>query len=87
MAEQARHRAYGADTITGGPEVIWSQTPTQWSNYYFENLFKYEWELTKSPAGAWQWQAKDALADIPDAHDPSQKRVPMMLTSDIAFAG
>ena len=76
---------YGADTITGGPEVIWSQTPTQWSNYYFENLFKYEWELTKSPAGAWQWQAKDAPADIPDAHDPSQKRVPMMLTSDIAL--
>ena len=76
---------FGGDTITGGPEVIWSQTPTQWSNYYFENLFKYEWELTKSPAGAWQWQAKDAPADIPDPHDPSKKRVPTMLTSDLAL--
>ena len=75
----------GADAITGGPEVTWSQTPVQWSNHYFENLFKFEWELTKSPAGAWQWQAKDADATIPDAHDPSKKRVPMMLTSDLAL--
>jgi catalase-peroxidase len=75
----------GPDAITGGPEVIWSQTPTQWSNHYFDNLFKYEWELTKSPAGAWQWQAKNAPADIPDAHDPSKKRVPTMLTSDLAL--
>ena len=76
---------FGGDTITGGPEVIWSQTPTRWSNYYFENLFKYEWELTKSPAGAWQWQAKDAPADIPDPHDPSKKHMPRMLTSDLAM--
>jgi catalase-peroxidase len=75
----------GPDAITGGPEVIWSQTPTQWSNHYFDNLFKYEWELTKSPAGAYQWQAKDAPADIPDAHDPTKKRVPTMLTSDLAL--
>ncbi len=76
---------FGADAITGGPEVIWSQTPTTWSNHYFDNLFKFEWELTKSPAGAYQWQAKDAPADIPDAHDPSKKRVPTMLTSDLAL--
>jgi len=75
----------GADAITGGPEVTWSQTPIQWSNYYFDNLFKFEWELTKSPAGAWQWQAKDAEATIPDAHDPSKKHVPTMLTSDLAL--
>ncbi len=76
---------FGADAITGGPEVIWSQTPTQWSNHYFDNLFKFEWDLTKSPAGAWQWQAKDAPATVPDAHDPSKKRVPTMLTSDLAL--
>jgi catalase-peroxidase len=75
----------GPDAITGGPEVTWSQTPTQWSNHYFENLFKFEWELTKSPAGAYQWQAKDAEATIPDAHDPSKKRLPTMLTSDLAL--
>ncbi len=75
----------GADAITGGPEVTWSQTPTQWSNHYFDNLFKHEWELTKSPAGAWQWEAKDAAADIPDAHDPSKRRKPRMLTSDLAM--
>ena len=75
----------GADAITGGPEVIWSQTPTQWSNYYFENLFNYEWELTKSPAGAYQWQAKDAPANVPDPFDPSKKRAPTMLTSDLAL--
>ena len=75
----------GADAITAGLEVIWSQTPVQWSNNYFDNLFKFEWELTKSPAGAWQWQAKDAPADIPDPFDPDKKRVPTMLTSDIAL--
>ncbi len=75
----------GADAITAGVEVTWSQTPTQWSNNYFENLFKYEWELTKSPAGAHQWVAKNAVADIPDAHDPSKKQLPTMLTSDIAL--
>ncbi|MFC0018108.1 catalase/peroxidase HPI [Roseibacillus persicicus] len=74
----------GADTITSGLEVVWTQTPTQWSNYYFENLFKYEWELTKSPAGAHQWVAKDADDIIPDAH--SEKKIkPTMLTSDIAL--
>ena len=76
---------FGADAITGGPEVIWSQTPTKWSNHFFDNLFKHEWELTKSPAGVWQWQAKDALADIPDPFDPSKKRVPTMLTTDLSL--
>jgi catalase-peroxidase len=75
----------GADAITGGPEVTWSQTPTKWCNHFFDNLFKYEWELTKSPAGALQWQAKNAPADIPDAHDSSKTRVPTMLTSDLAL--
>jgi catalase-peroxidase len=76
---------FGADAITGGPEVTWSQTPTQWSNHFFENLFSFEWELTKSPAGAYQWQAKDAPATIPDAYDPTKKRRPTMLTSDLAL--
>jgi catalase-peroxidase len=76
---------FGADTITGGPEVTWSQTPTQWSNHFFENLFKYEWELTKSPAGAQQWKAKGAEATIPDAHDKSKKHIPTMLTTDLAL--
>jgi catalase-peroxidase len=75
----------GADAITGGPEVIWSQTPTKWSNHFFENLFKYEWELTKSPAGAQQWQAKGAEASVPDAFDKSKKRVPTMLTTDLSL--
>lgn len=75
----------GADAITGGPEVIWSQTPTRWSNHFFENLFKYEWELTKSPAGAQQWQAKGAEATIPDPFDKSKKRVPTMLTTDLSL--
>jgi catalase-peroxidase len=75
----------GADAITGGPEVTWTQTPTQWSNHFFENLFKYEWELTKSPAGAKQWKAKGAEATIPDAYDKSKKHVPTMLTSDLAL--
>ena len=76
---------HGADAITAGLEVTWSQTPTKWSNFYFDNLFGFEWELTKSPGGAWQWQAKDAEATIPDAHDPSKKHVPTMLTSDLAL--
>jgi catalase-peroxidase len=75
----------GADAITGGPEVIWSQTPTRWSNHFFDNLFGHEWELTESPAGAKQWQAKGAAATIPDPFDPSKKRVPTMLTSDLAL--
>lgn len=76
---------FGADAITGGPEVTWSQTPTKWSNYFFENLFQYEWELEKSPAGAFQWRAKNAEASIPDAFDPKKKHVPTMLTSDLAL--
>jgi catalase-peroxidase len=75
----------GADAIGGGPEVTWTQTPTKWSNHFFDNLFKYEWELTKSPAGVKQWVAKGAEASIPDAHDPSKKKLPMMLTSDLAL--
>jgi catalase-peroxidase len=75
----------GGDAITGGPEVTWSQTPTKWSNHFFDNLFKYEWELTKSPAGAWQWKAKSADATIPDAYDKSKKHVPTMLTTDLSL--
>src|SRR5579862_8822354 len=75
----------GPDTITGGPEVTWSQTPTRWSNHFFENLFKYEWELTKSPAGVPQWKAKGAAATIPDAFDKSKKHVPTMLTTDLSL--
>src|SRR5437660_2525421 len=78
-------KGVGPDTITGGPEVIWSQSPARWSNRFFENLFKYEWELTKSPAGAWQWQAKGAEPTIPDAFDTSKKRVPTMLTTDLSL--
>src|SRR5450432_2617166 len=76
---------FGADAITGGPEVTWSQTPTKWSNHFFDNLFKFEWELTKSPAGAKQWKAKGADATIPDAYDKSKKHLPTMLTSDLAL--
>jgi catalase-peroxidase len=75
----------GAHAITGGPEVTWTQTPTKWSNAFFENLFKYEWELTKSPAGAKQWKAKGAEATIPDAFDKSKKHVPTMLTTDLSL--
>ncbi len=75
----------GGDAITGGPEVIWSQTPTQWSNYFFENLFSHEWELTKSPAGNWQFVAKDAAATIPDPFDGAKKRVPTMLVTDLSL--
>jgi catalase-peroxidase len=75
----------GADTITSGLEVTWTTTPTKWSNNFFENLFAYEWELTKSPAGAHQWVAKNAEAIIPDAYDNSKKHLPTMLTTDLAF--
>jgi catalase-peroxidase len=75
----------GADAITGGPEVTWVQTPTKWSNLFFKNLFENEWELTKSPAGAKQWKAKGAKADIPDAFDTSKKHVPTMLTTDLSL--
>ncbi|MBP6546165.1 MAG: catalase/peroxidase HPI [Phenylobacterium sp.] len=76
---------FGADAITGGPEVTWSQTPTRWSNHFFENLFKFDWELEESPAGAKQWRAKNAPADIPDAFDGARRHVPKMLTSDLAL--
>jgi catalase-peroxidase len=76
---------FGKDAITGGPEVTWSRTPTKWSNDFFDHLFKFDWELTKSPAGAKQWTAKNAEATIPDAFDPEKKHVPTMLTSDLAL--
>lgn len=83
------HNSYGsgkgADTITSGLEVTWTKTPTQWSNNYFENLFGFEWELSKSPGGAHQWVAKDADAFIPHAYDSEQKLKPTMLTTDIAL--
>lgn len=75
----------GADTITSGLEVTWTKTPTKWSNDFFEHLFGFEWELTKSPGGAHQWVAKDAGDLIPDAFDPNKKRAPMMLTTDLAL--
>ncbi|RWR04204.1 catalase/peroxidase HPI [Paenirhodobacter populi] len=75
----------GADAIGSGLEVIWTQTPAQWSNFFFENLFKFEWVQTRSPAGAIQWEAKDAPEIIPDAHDPTKKRKPTMLTTDLSL--
>ena len=77
----------GADTITSGLEGAWSSTPTSWSNGYFDNLFGYEWQLTKSPAGAWQWTPKEASAKgtVPDAHDDSKSHAPMMFTTDLAL--
>jgi len=75
----------GGDTIGGGPEVTWTETPTKWSNNFFENLFGYEWELTSSPAGAKQWVAKNAANTIPDAADPSKKHLPTMLTTDLSL--
>ena len=77
----------GADTITSGLEGAWSATPTSWSNGYFDNLFGYEWQLTKSPAGAWQWTPKEASAQgtVPDAHDDSKSHAPMMFTTDMAL--
>jgi catalase-peroxidase len=76
---------HGRDAITGGPEVTWSQTPTTWSNYFFQNLFGNEWELTKSPAGAYQFTAKGGAAAIPDAFDPSKRHAPAMLVTDLAL--
>lgn len=77
----------GANTITSGLEGAWTKTPTRWSNNFFENLFGYEWELTKSPAGAWQWKPKGGAGDdtVPDPHDPSKKHPPFMLTTDLAL--
>jgi catalase-peroxidase len=75
----------GGDTISSGLEVIWTQTPVKWSYYFFDNLFRFEWELTKSPAGAWQWVAKDAGEVMPDAHDPSKRHYPTMLTTDLSL--
>jgi catalase-peroxidase len=76
---------FGADAITGGPEVTWTQTPTKWSNHFFKNLFENEWELTESPAGAKQWRAKTAEATIPDAFNKSKKHIPTMLTTDLSL--
>ena len=77
----------GDDTITSGLELIWTTNPTNWDNNYFDNLFSYEWELTKSPAGAHQWRPTDRAADatVPDAHDPSKRHAPMMLTTDLSL--
>lgn len=75
----------GGDTIGGGPEVTWTTTPTKWSNNFFENLFGYEWELTKSPAGAQQWVAKNAPKSVPDAANTSKKHLPTMLTTDLSL--
>jgi catalase-peroxidase len=75
----------GGDAVGSGIEVTWTQTPAQWSNHFFENLFKYEWVQVRSPGGAIQWEAKDAEAVIPDAHDPSKKRKPTMLTTDLSL--
>ncbi len=77
----------GGDTITSGLEGAWTTTPTKWSNNYFENLFGYEWELTKSPAGAYQWKPKGdgGVGTVPDAHDPAKSHQPMMLTTDLAL--
>jgi catalase-peroxidase len=80
-------KGHGADTIGSGLEVTWTTTPTKWSNNFFTNLFSYEWELTKSPAGAHQWTPKNgaAKATVPDAHDPSKRHAPSMLTTDLAL--
>ncbi len=77
----------GGDTITSGIEVTWTTTPTKWSNNFFWNLFGYEWELTKSPAGAYQWKPKHGMGEgtVPDAHDPSKRHAPQMLTTDLAL--
>ena len=77
----------GDDTITSGLEGAWTQMPTRWSNLYFDNLFNYDWELTKSPAGAYQWKPKNGAANgtVPDAHDPSKKHAPTMLTTDLSL--
>ena len=80
-------KGFGGDTIGSGLEVIWTTTPTKWSNNFFTNLFSYEWELTKSPAGAHQWTPKNGSGNgtVPDAHDPSKRHAPSMLTTDLAL--
>ena len=78
-------KGHSEHTIGGGPEVTWSTTPTKWSNNFFQSLFSNEWELTKSPAGAKQWIAKNGAAPVPDAHDPSKHHKPTMLTTDLAL--
>ena len=80
-------KGFGADTIGSGLEVTWTTTPTKWSNNFFNNLFRYEWELTKSPAGAHQWTPKNGAGNgtVPDAHDPSKRHAPSMLTTDLAL--
>ena len=80
-------KGFGGDTIGSGLEVIWTTTPTKWSNNFFTNLFSYEWELTKSPAGAHQWTPKNGAGNgtVPDAHDPSKRHSPSMLTTDLAL--
>ncbi len=80
-------KGFGADTIGSGLEVIWTATPTKWGNNFFENLFKYEWELTKSPAGAHQWTPRNGAGNgtVPDAHDPAKRHAPSMLTTDLAL--
>src|ERR1700758_5076999 len=80
-------KGYGADTIGSGLEVTWTQTPTKWSNNFFNNLFSFDWELTKSPAGAHQWTPKNGAGNgtVPDAHDPSKRHAPSMLTTDLAL--
>ncbi len=80
-------KGHGGDAITSGLEVTWTTTPTAWSNNFFENLFGFEWELTRSPAGAHQWQAKDGAGagTIPDAHDPAKRHAPTMLTTDLSL--
>ncbi|MEU8225896.1 catalase/peroxidase HPI [Kribbella sp. NPDC048915] len=83
--ESSYRSGKGPDTITSGLEVTWTNTPTQWGNGFFTNLFEHEWELTESPAGAKQWVAKDAAETVPDAHDPSRKHRPTMLTTDLAL--
>ncbi len=76
---------FGADTITGGPEVTWTQTPTKWSNHFFDNLFQNEWELEKSPAGAFQWRVKGDATTVPDAFDPNKRKPATMLTTDLSL--
>ncbi|MFR9727710.1 catalase/peroxidase HPI [Saccharopolyspora sp. MS10] len=83
----AHGAGHGADTITSGLEVTWTSTPTEWSNGFFQNLFGYEWELYQGPGGGWQWRPKDGAGEgtVPDAHDPSRKIAPNMLTTDLAL--
>jgi catalase-peroxidase len=85
--QNSYNSGFGVDTITSGLEGAWTVTPTKWSNNFFENLFGYEWELTKSPAGAHQWQPKNGAGEglVPDAHDPKRRHAPFMLTTDLSL--